>query len=190
MNTIKDMAFSSVEQKGSTFLGFLCPIIDFKETLQSLKKEHTKAVHFVTSSRFLNIHKQIQESFSDDGEPKGSSGMPTLKVLRGYDIIEVGFVSVRYFGGTLLGVGGLTRAYSQCAKEALKQAHIIPYQEIKQEDMYIPFKKLKYAYYLAKKFHIQIVQKDFIHQDIQIICHGTEQDISSFKHAIFEGSLS
>ncbi|MDE5591355.1 MAG: YigZ family protein, partial [Helicobacter sp.] len=106
----------SLEVKGSRFIAFLIPVEIFDDFLAKIRIHHPKAVHFVNASRALNLEGQIVESFSDDGEPKGTSGMPTLKVLRGYDLIECGLVNVRYFGGTLLGSGGLVRAYTQSAK--------------------------------------------------------------------------
>jgi putative IMPACT (imprinted ancient) family translation regulator len=62
--------------------------------------------------------------YSDDGEPQGTSGQPTLNVLRSAEIFNVCCVITRYFGGTLLGTGGLVRAYSQAASLALKEAGV------------------------------------------------------------------
>lgn len=113
---------SSFEVKGSEFLSYLVSIKHFTEFVAQMRIKHPKAVHFVTSSRKFNPQRQIEESFSDDGEPKGTSGMPTLKVLRGYDLIECGLLVVRYFGGTLLGTGGLVRAYTQATKDVIEKA--------------------------------------------------------------------
>ena len=74
----------------------------------------------MSATRHLNEFKQILESFDDDGEPKGSSGMPSLNVLRGENLIDIGVIVVRYFGGTLLGVGGLVRAYTNAIKDAIR----------------------------------------------------------------------
>ncbi len=74
-----------------------------KILLVNLKKEHPKAVHFVYAYRTLNEYNQIIEDKSDDGEPKGTSGIPSLNVLRGYDLVNTAVITVRYFGGTKLG---------------------------------------------------------------------------------------
>jgi len=77
-----------------------------------LKIEHPKARHIVYAYRELNEFNQIIENSSDDGEPKGSSGVPVLNVLRGEEFINVAILVVRYFGGIKLGIGGLVRAYT------------------------------------------------------------------------------
>ena len=123
------------ESKGSKFLAFIFPIecdihtptpkLILQHYIQTLKPKHTKAVHFVSAMRAFayaqndNTEASIIESSSDDGEPKGSSGVPCLNVLRGECLVNVGCVVVRYFGGTLLGVGGLVRAYTAATHAAL-----------------------------------------------------------------------
>jgi len=68
-----------------------------------LRESHPKARHIVYAYRELNEFEQIVENSSDDGEPKGSSGVPVLNVLRGEDFINVAILVVRYFGGIKLG---------------------------------------------------------------------------------------
>ena len=97
--------------------------------LFDLKKVHPKARHYVVAKRFLNEQRQIVEYSSDDGEPKGSSGVPVLNVMRGNDLIESAIIVVRYFGGTKLGVGGLVRAYTKAAKMAIGAAVLSEYKE-------------------------------------------------------------
>ena len=73
----------TLEEKKSKFLAFLVPYKDFDKTMQRLRVEHPKAVHFVYAYRYLNEFEQIVENSSDDGEPRGTSGKPTLAVLSG-----------------------------------------------------------------------------------------------------------
>ena len=86
--------------------------------------------------------------FSDDGEPQGTSGMPTLEVLKKEGVCNVLCVTTRYFGGTLLGAGGLVRAYSHAAKIALDAAGIaemVPFSLLELRcpyDLYDPVRKL------------------------------------------------
>ncbi|MCV6607908.1 MAG: YigZ family protein, partial [Campylobacterales bacterium] len=103
MNTLEKTFVYDFEEKKSHFIAHITPISNFKPLLEKLKEEHPKARHFVTASRYLNTQQQIVESSSDDGEPKGTSGKPTLKVLQGNDLINIGVVTVRYFGGIKLG---------------------------------------------------------------------------------------
>jgi uncharacterized YigZ family protein len=101
------------EEKRSKFIAYLLPYSQFDTLMLQLKEEHPKARHFVYAYRYLNTFDQIVENQSDDGEPKNSSGKPTLGALRGCDLINSAVIVVRYFGGIKLGVGGLVRAYSK-----------------------------------------------------------------------------
>ena len=89
-----------------------------QEILQKIRKQHWDASH--------NVHAYILENgvmrMSDDGEPQGTAGMPTLEVLRKEEIKNVLCITTRYFGGTLLGAGGLVRAYAHGAKLAVDAA--------------------------------------------------------------------
>lgn len=75
----------------------------------------------------MNEYRQIVENNSDDGEPKGTSGPPVLNVMRGFELVEVGILIVRYFGGIKLGTGGLVRAYGSSAKEVIAAATLTPF---------------------------------------------------------------
>ncbi len=83
MQTIDRIFKAQLDIKKSNFLAFLCPISSFKSLHESLKEEHFKAVHVVWATRELNKYGQIVENQSDDGEPKGTSGQPSLNALRG-----------------------------------------------------------------------------------------------------------
>lgn len=160
-----------IEVKGSKFLSFLIPIEDFSTTLKALKSEHPKAVHFVTATRVRGV--QIQESFSDDGEPKGSSGVPTLNVLRGENLIDAGAITVRYFGGTLLGVGGLVRAYTQAIQSAIIAAKanslLKAYEEQVEWEILVPYALFNQVSYLCKQNAILIVQKEFLSSGVKLV---------------------
>lgn len=86
--------------------------------IQSVREEMPDANHHVYAFR-AGYGNSVTEGMSDDGEPFGTSGPPTLAVLRGADIGDIVLVTTRYFGGTKLGTGGLVRAYTQSAQQAL-----------------------------------------------------------------------
>lgn len=127
MQTLLHPAQALYEVKQSKFIAHLVPWQQFEPLLEQLKQAHPKARHFVTAFRYLNAHDQIVEGSSDDGEPKGTSGKPSLAVLQGHDLIDAAVIVVRYFGGTKLGTGGLVRAYSQAVNEVLASAETVPY---------------------------------------------------------------
>ena len=116
-------------EKRSRFIGRVWPVESEAEALEHLKEiraKHWDATH--------NVYAYILREggtmrYSDDGEPQGTSGMPTLTVFRGREIQNVLCIVTRYFGGILLGTGGLVRAYSQTAKLALAEAGIARVRE-------------------------------------------------------------
>lgn len=124
MKTINQSFEAQFEAKKSVFIAHLCPHSLFKEALNALKSKHTKAVHFVYAFRYLNDLGQIVEDKSDDGEPKGTSALPCLNVLRGAELINAAVIVVRYFGGIKLGTGGLVRAYSSAVSAVLDIAQL------------------------------------------------------------------
>lgn len=175
---------SRFEIKGSEFISYLVAIGEFADFVAQSRAKHQKAVHFVTSSRRLNTQGQVEESFSDDGEPKGTSGLPTLKVLRGYDLIECGVLVIRYFGGTLLGTGGLVRAYTQAAKDVIAKAKeqgvLQPYIPKESLGMQIPFAIFSQVEYLIKKLEIHIVKKDFLENGVHLRLEASLESLQSF----------
>lgn len=120
--TIKEAATASFVEKRSEFIGNISPVTTEEEAIafvNKIKKQYTDAKHNVYA--YLLKDNSITR-FSDDGEPHGTAGLPVLDVLRKEGVTNVAVVVTRYFGGILLGTGGLVRAYSQAAKMALDAA--------------------------------------------------------------------
>lgn len=123
--TIEKKGTSVFRDRGSRFLGFAYEVYseeDVKEILETLKNGYHDARHHCFAFR-LN---ENGESFraNDDGEPSGSAGKPILNQIIGRNLTNVLVVVIRYFGGTLLGVGGLINAYRSAASEALDNSGI------------------------------------------------------------------
>ena len=111
----------SLEEKRSKFLAYCAPVTSEDEARQVLGKiraEHGDASHNVYA--YGLCCNTIR--FSDDGEPQGTAGMPVLAVFQKAGVVDFVCVVTRYFGGTLLGAGGLVRAYTRAAKGALEAA--------------------------------------------------------------------
>jgi uncharacterized YigZ family protein len=109
-------------------LGCVAPagtIAEAENVIAAIRKEHYSARHHCTAM-ILGDQAELQRS-NDDGEPSGSAGAPMLSVLRHHELSNVVAVVTRYFGGTLLGVGGLVRAYTDAVSQALAQASIVSY---------------------------------------------------------------
>ncbi len=143
--TLSQEVIGEIEEKKSDFISYLVPHTQFVTRLASLRDQHPKANHHVTAFRHFNAEEQIVEGSSDDGEPKGTSGVPTLKTLIGAKLIDVGLITVRYFGGTKLGTGGLARAYAGSANAAIaaarEQAALKPWVRLVQKELRASFDK-------------------------------------------------
>lgn len=123
--TIIELAKGHYEEKKSQFHSFLLPIGDktkLYDFTHALRKEHPEMCHFCLAARYKNP--TLAEMSFDDGEPSGTAGRPILNVLQMKSLINVGCVVMRKFGGTLLGKGGLTKAYSDATLDAVGNAAI------------------------------------------------------------------
>ena len=121
--TVAADATAEVEDRGSRFLCTLRRVGDEDEAralVAALRREHTDARHHC-SAFVLGPGGAVQRS-SDDGEPAGTAGAPMLDVLRGAGVSDVATVVTRWFGGTLLGAGGLVRAYGDAVRAAVAEA--------------------------------------------------------------------
>lgn len=148
-------------EKKSIFTSYIFPIPDFEEAmkkLEEIKMKTADANHHVWA--FINKEGNTVR-FSDDGEPKGTAGMPVLEVLKKEELFGVLVIVVRYFGGILLGAGGLTRAYARGARDAVTASGIT---EFYLNDLYsvnIPYPKLAIAEREIMQRKIIIKSKSF-----------------------------
>ncbi|MCL2170690.1 MAG: IMPACT family protein [Defluviitaleaceae bacterium] len=124
--TVYQAATAEIIEKKSRFIGAAAPVdtegaaADF---VDSIRKAHPRANH--NCFAYIGGDAPHWQKQSDDGEPSGTAGMPMFEILRGEGLLNVCVVVTRYFGGTLLGKGGLHRAYSAAAKAALLEAGIV-----------------------------------------------------------------
>ncbi len=122
--TIAAPVQASFVEKRSEFIGYLFPAEHNEEAvarIAEVKAAHRKAKHHVYAYILRDSH---ISRYSDDGEPQGTAGVPVLEVLQKHELTDVCCVVVRYFGGILLGGGGLVRAYSHSASLACEAAKI------------------------------------------------------------------
>lgn len=150
------------KDKNSKFYGYAFPVSneeEVKECLEEVKQKHPSAGHYCYAYQLGA--ERIRYRVNDDGEPNNSAGMPIYGQIQSFNITNVLVVSVRYFGGTKLGVGGLISAYKNSAKLALEEASII--------DKVIEVKfKLKFGYDLMNKIMRIIREKQLQIQDQQM----------------------
>jgi uncharacterized YigZ family protein len=125
-STIEKPSIAEFKDRGSRFIAYAFPVSDvsdFKEKLVKIKKEHPKAAHHCFAYRIgsdRNVYR-----VSDDGEPYGTAGKPILGQIDSKQLTDVLIIVVRYFGGTLLGPGGLINAYKNAAALALQVTPLV-----------------------------------------------------------------
>ncbi len=123
--TVSDITESVIVEKKSKFIASVFPVDNEKQALEylaSVKSKYPDATHHVYA---YIIDENNIFRYTDDGEPSGTAGMPVLDVLRKEGLVDVLVVVTRYFGGTLLGTGGLVHAYGTSAKEGVLKSEII-----------------------------------------------------------------
>lgn len=124
--TVNSEGTGEIVEKKSRFIARVFPVTSEEEAfghLEAIKKKYWDARHHCWA--YIIGRNPGLERMSDDGEPAGTAGKPILEVLRGQGLTDVFVVVTRYFGGTLLGTGGLVRAYSKAASEGLANTEII-----------------------------------------------------------------
>ncbi|NMB20202.1 MAG: YigZ family protein [Firmicutes bacterium] len=124
--TVATEAEITLIEKKSKFIARIKPVETQEEAeafIEAVRKEHWNATHNVPAY-ILGMNQEVQK-YSDDNEPSGTAGLPILEVLKSHEVVNCVVVVTRYFGGTLLGRGGLIRAYGGAAREALQTAGIV-----------------------------------------------------------------
>ena len=152
--TVKELSEYRFEDRKSVFIGYAKPVseeADAIEFIQAVKKKHPDARHWVYA---YVLRENSTARFTDDREPQGTAGMPVLDIIRKNGVTDTIIVVVRYFGGILLGTGGLVHAYTEAALGALKSAKIIKY------DTYSDF-EISVSYSDYQKIGFTLSEYDF-----------------------------
>lgn len=157
--SIKNLTINEIEVMKSRFICVIFPINnvdDFNNELNKLKKENNKAKHFCYAYKI-----DSKERYSDDGEPKGSAGMPLLDSIRKKDLNYIGVIVIRYFGGTLLGSGRLLRTYLEAFEKTLENSILIEIQEYEVHKIECDYDVYDIFNNFLLKSHFIIRNKDF-----------------------------
>ena len=164
MKTIKQEHIEAeITEKKSKFIAnvyYVQSIEEAENRIKEIRKKYYDARHN-TFAYSISVKDEIITKASDDGEPSKTAGAPILNVITGNELSNILIVVTRYFGGILLGTGGLVKAYTNASLEALKKAEIVTEQnglELKIKIDYIDLEKVKY---FCKKNEINIVKIDY-----------------------------
>lgn len=147
--------------------------------IAKIRAEMPNASHHVYAFR-VGHGNSVTDGMSDDGEPSGTSGPPTLAVLRGSDLGDIVLVTTRYFGGTKLGTGGLVRAYSESARTALESLKTELKAPKSQIGMDIPYSLFEQVKLLIEKYDGSFDDEIFA-GDVTIISTFLQENIPSFE---------
>lgn len=174
-------------EKRSRFIGRVWRTDDETEALERIRETreaHRDASHNVYA---YIIRENNLTRYSDDGEPGGSSGMPTLNVFASKSIQNVCCVVTRYFGGTLLGTGGLARAYSKAAKLALEAAGIALIEHWSVYRIICGYSFYDSLLHIVKECGAEIKSSDFL-TDIELLVYVREDIADSFEERVLNSS--
>ena len=169
--TFSKCGLSEIVEKKSRFLGEAVPVStpeEAEEYIAKVRKRYYDARHhcFAYVAGEPGTYEEVTRQ-SDDGEPSGTAGKPILEILAGRELHRVLIVVTRYFGGTLLGTGGLVRAYSAAAREAAENSGIVFIRQGKRLRISCSYTAYGKFQYLFAKEGIQVENTEFA-QDVVI----------------------
>ena len=162
MNILLESACSETLVKKSRFIAEIFPVKnrrDVRALLKTQKQKYADSSH-VVHAFVLGKNAEIM-GMSDDGEPAGTAGRPVLAVLKGSGCTDILLTVTRYFGGTLLGTGGLVKAYTEAAQSVLTLAHTEVFAEREEFDLRLSYEDYETCKRLLKKFGAKVTVEDF-----------------------------
>ena len=179
--TLHDFGTDEYIVEKSRFIGYAKPIKSEEEAVEfvnEIKKKHKDATHNVwayTVGETMNIQR-----YSDDGEPQGTAGIPTLEVIKKEDLRDVVVVVTRYFGGIKLGAGGLVRAYTKGAKIGIDAAQVIQKVKYKVVSIIIDYNQIGKVQ--NEIMNMGYTVKDTLYSDkVDILVYSREEDVEALK---------
>lgn len=175
-----------IVEKKSRFIAEIRPVESEEEAtafIAEVKKKYWDARHHCWA--YAIGDEQVQERCSDDGEPSGTAGKPILEVIRGNEIHNVLIVVTRYFGGTLLGTGGLVRAYTQAAQEGIAVSTIVTKTQGYKVKIQTDYTTLGKIQYLLGQKGVQII--DSVYQEnVEVFVYISKEEETVLQRDITE----
>ena len=173
--TIAEVATVEIVEKKSRFIGQIAPVTTEEEALafiNGVKAEHRMARHNV----YAYVLRGGRVRYTDDGEPAKTAGMPTLEAIHHAGLTDVAVVVTRYFGGILLGTGGLVRAYTDATKAAIEAARIVVVSRCVDVMVEVPYNLYEPVGHIAETSGAQLQESDFAENVLLTfrLLHGTE----------------
>lgn len=180
--TVAARATAEFTEKRSRFIAELSPAADADAAaafIEDIRRRNRDARHHVYAYRIPNG----PERFSDDGEPQGTAGSPLMETLRRAQVTGAVLVVTRYFGGILLGAGGLTRAYAHAASLAVTAAKIVEKRPFSKISFVCSYAQYEQACALARRFGGEAEDAAFT-QDVRVIALVPEENTDGFCRSL------
>lgn len=185
--TIKNNIEAEIVEKKSKFIANLIKVEskeEAEEKIQEIKKKYYDARHNCVAYRVLEKGK-VEEKASDDGEPSGTAGGPMLNILQKNNLSNVLIVVTRYFGGILLGTGGLVRAYSEALKKAIEESTLIMKASGIEMKLIVDYNNFEKFKYYCKNNNISIISAEYLEKiecKIQMELEKKEKFIKDYEN--------
>ena len=175
--TLKQKGTSEYIEKKSRFIGVAVPVQTEQQALsflQEVKKQYPDA-------------QDNKQRYSDDGEPQGTAGLPVLEILKNQNLTDCAIVVTRYFGGTLLGTGGLVRAYSTAAKEAVEASQIVTASRAALCSVQCDYRQYSLVQSVLLSHSAVLTQTDFL-DTVQMRFYIQTQKLKALKDQLTEAT--
>ena len=175
--TIKHNNCEEIEEKKSKFIANLMYVESEEEVqnrIKEIKKKYYDARHNCFAYRIIEGENIVQRS-SDDGEPSGTAGAPILNILEKNNVVNILVVVTRYFGGILLGTGGLVKAYSEATLKSIENNQIVERENGYEVRISSPYAYIKKIEYFLKTNNIKILNKEFL-DNVNILVELSNED--------------
>jgi len=186
--TLSSKSEGKYHEKGSIFSALAIPvsaIAEVKANLQQLKEQFPDASHICYGYR-IKDRGRLDEFATDAGEPKGSSGLPILNVLKRNQIVDAVIFVVRYFGGSKLGIPGLINAYGTAAEETIENAKVKKWAQLERISFIYNYDLHNKVDSILQKFKVNIIKSDFgesIQVELEIDVEKNEELKKELKEA-------
>lgn len=185
--TVEKEAIAEFTEKRSRFIGCAKPVKTEEEAvafINSVKSKNWNATHNVYA---YSIREGQVKRYSDDGEPQGTAGIPVLDVLVKSGVVDTAVVVTRYFGGILLGAGGLVRAYSHGASIALEQAGVITMRTCLMAEVCCDYSQYGRLSVLIPESGGTVDHADFT-DCVKISFHMSDEDMRAFEQKLADAT--
>lgn len=179
--TIKGECSAEITEKKSKFI---CNVFHVESVQEAEDKLNIIRKKYHDARHNCYVYKVVEEDAfkaSDDGEPSGTAGVPMLNIVNGRNLSNILVVVTRYFGGILLGTGGLVRAYSLATTTALDDSNIIKQEMGLEASFNVEYKELEEVRYHLKNRNIVISGQEYL-ENVKVFVEGREEDILKLQN--------